>query len=51
METPEPPVQLMYRRPAEVRGDRPEEYEKLTDVMDDILIRLAQIEEKLNKLG
>ncbi|WNL51038.1 hypothetical protein SCREM2_gp119 [Synechococcus phage S-CREM2] len=45
------PFQLMYRRPAEGRGDRPEEYEKLTDVMDDILIRLARIEEKLNKLG
>lgn len=45
------PFQLMYRRPAEGRGDRPDEYEKLTDVMDDILIRLQKIEEKLEKLG
>ena len=44
METPEPPVILMYRRPD---GD---EYEKLTDVMDDILIRLAAIEAKLKEL-
>ena len=39
------PTVLMYRRPES------DEYEKLTDVMDDILIRLAIIEEKLNKLG
>ena len=45
MQTPEPPVQLMYRRP-----DR-DEHEKLTDVLDDILVRLAQIEEKLSQLG
>ena len=45
METPEPPVQLMYRRP-----DR-DEHEKLTDVLDDILVRLAQIEDKLSQLG
>ena len=45
MENPEPPVQLMYRRPDS------DDYEKLTDVMDDILIRLAKIEEKLEKLG
>lgn len=38
----EPQVKLMYRRPDK------DEYEVLTDVMDDILIRLAQIEEKLN---
>lgn len=45
MQTPEPPVQLMYRRP------NSDEHEKLTDVMDDILVRLARIEEKLDKLG
>ena len=44
MEKPEPPVVLMYRRPGN------DEYEKLTDVMDDILIRLEAIENKLNKL-
>ena len=45
METPEPPVHLMYRRPES------DEHEKLTDVLDDILVRLAQIEEKLSQLG
>ena len=46
METPEqPPVVLMYRRPGN------EEHEKLTDVMDDILLRLERIEERLNQLG
>ena len=39
------PQVFMYRRPD---GDK---YEKLTDVLDDILIRLARIEEKLDKLG
>lgn len=34
----------MYRRPDS------DEYEKLTDVMDDILIRLAAIENKLKEL-
>ena len=45
MDKPEPPVVLMYRRPDS------DEYEKLTDVMDDILVRLAQIEKKLSELG
>lgn len=40
----QPPVVLMYRRPDS------DEYEKLTDVMDDILIRLAAIENKLKEL-
>lgn len=45
MQTPEPPVQLMYKRP-----DR-DEHEKLTDVLNDIIVRLALIEEKLSQLG
>lgn len=45
METPEPPVVLMYRRPGS------EEHEKLTDVMDDILIRLERIEQRLKEIG
>ena len=45
METPEPPVQLMYRRPDS------EEHENLPSVIDDILIRLAKIEEKLEQLS
>ena len=45
MDNPEqPPVILMYRRPGN------DDYEKLTDVMDDILIRLEAIENKLKDL-
>ncbi len=39
----EPYVKLMYRRP-----QSRDKYECITDVLDDILIRLEQIENKLD---
>ena len=37
--TPEPPVELMYRPPGET------EHRNITDVLDEIMIRLQSIEE------
>ena len=42
MDDPSVKYELMYRRPGE------EEHELLTDVLDDIIIRLQSLEEKLN---
>ena len=35
----QPPVHLMYRRPGN------DEHENITDVLDDILLRLAELED------
>ena len=40
----EPPFKLMYRRP-----DR-DEYQKLTDVMDEVIIKLNELSEKVDSL-
>jgi hypothetical protein len=40
----EPPFKLMYRRP-----DR-DEYQKLTDVMDEIIIKLNDLSERLESI-
>ena len=42
MDDPSVKYELMYRRPGE------EQHELLTDVLDDIIIRLQSLEEKLN---
>ena len=40
----EAPFELMYRRPGKRR------HENITDVLDDILIRLEQLEDAVDKL-
>ena len=41
---PEPPFTLMYRRPDK------DEYQKLTDVMDEVIIKLNELSDKVDSL-
>ena len=41
---PDSPFELMYRRPGNSR------YENITEVLDDILIRLQELEKSVEKL-
>ena len=41
---PEPPFTLMYRRPDK------DEYQKLTDVMDEVIIKLNELSDKIDSL-